>query len=240
MDSFKLMRQELQRLVDENAWQDKFVDVSVKTLTPEEAIGNPEHDDYPLVKGKERMMEADFLGSRGQAFTDLYGIFKGTLSVVSGMRLDNNYRRGVFLATLNAVARKLGLVDKTVHCRDDAPPQCAKELVSHIRSSFGKPRVAMVGLQPRMVEALAKQLEVRVTDLDPENVGTTKFGIRIGGREQTATNLDWCDVALVTGTTMTNDTFREILAEKPTIFYGVTIAAPAHFLGLTRFCPYGT
>jgi hypothetical protein len=240
MEFLDSIRSLFESLVCENGWQDGTVDVRVKTLKPEEAIGNPEHQDYPLIKGKERMMEAEFMGSRGQAFTDTYGNFSGTLSEVAAMKLENNYRRAILLASLNAVARHLGVVERTVHCRDDQPPKCAEELVRYIRGSFGHPRVALVGLQPRMAEALAREFELRVTDMDADNVGTTRFGIEIQGPEDTAGNIAWCDLALVTGSTLTNDSIRELLIEKPSVFYGVTIAAPAHFLNLTRFCPRGT
>ena len=240
MGFFDSIRNVFQRLVCENDWQDRTVNVRVKTLKPEEAIGNPEHKDYPLIKGKERMMEAEFLGSRGQAFTDMYGDFAGTLAKVGAMELGNSYRRAIFLATLNAVTRHLGIAERTVHCKDDQPPRCAKELLRYIKENYGDPRVALVGLQPRMAEALAWEFELRVTDMDRENVGTAKFGITIQGPEHNADNIAWCDLALVTGTTLTNDSIRELLTEKPMIFYGVTIAAPARFLNLTRFCPYGT
>jgi len=239
MEFFDLIRYVFQHLVCENSWDDSTVEIRVKTLTPEEAIGNPEHQDYPLIRGKERMMEADFLGSRGQAFTDMYGDFAGTLAEVAAMKLDNNYRRAIFLATLNAVARHLGIVRKTLHCKDDQPPRCARELLSYIKENYGDPRVALVGLQPRMAEALAWEFELRVTDMDADHVGTARFGISIQGPEHNADNIAWCDLALVTGSTLTNDSMRELLTEKPTVFYGVTIAAPAHFLNLTRFCPYG-
>ncbi len=240
MQVFELLRHTLDRMVKANSWQERNIDVRVKTLTPEEAIGNPEHQDYPLVKGRERMMEAEFLRSRGQAFTDMYGNFSGTLAEVASMEIENNYRRAVFLATLNALSRHLGLATGTVHCRDDQPPLCAKELTRFIRDTYGSPRIALVGLQPRMVQALAQEFELRVADMDPDNVGTTRFGVRIQGPENTVENIAWCDVALVTGTTLTNNTLHELVTMKPTIVYGVTAAAAAHFLGLPRFCPYGT
>ncbi len=137
MDWLDILQTVFQRLVRENCWQGRTVDVRVKTLTPEEAIGNHEHHDYPLIKGKERMMGADFLGSRGQAFTDMYGEFSGTLAEVGSLGLRNNYRRAIFLATLNAVARHLAIVEKTTHCKDFEPPQCAKDLVSYIKQNFG-------------------------------------------------------------------------------------------------------
>lgn len=240
MDLFDELRSAFQGIIEKHELETDIVHVKVKALTPHEAIGNPEHEDYPIIKGRERMMEANFRGSRGQAFTDMYGQFSGTLSEIVAMELANNYRRAIFLAALNAVTRHLNMVEGTAHCKDLDPPLCAKELAGTVRERFGNPRVALVGLQPRMVEALAGTFELRVSDMDPENVGTTKFGVRIQGPEETADNLAWCDVALVTGTTLTNATLRELLMEKPTIYYGVTVAAAAHILGLTRFCPYGT
>ena len=240
MDPFDELGEAFNRIVKANSWENETVNVRVKTLTPEEAIGNPEHQDYPLIKGRERMMEAEFMGSRGQAFTDMYGNFSGTLAEIGTMSLANNFRRAILLATLNALSRHLGLVSQTVHCKDDQPPLCAKELREFIRNTYGAPRIALVGLQPRMVEALAQDFELRVSDLDPDNVGSTRFGVHIQGPEQTPENLDWCEVALVTGTTLTNDTLRKLLTMKPTIVFGVTAAAAAHFLELPRFCPHGT
>lgn len=240
MDFFDPLRREFQSLVETHEWQGRTIDVRVKTLKPEEAIGNPEHNDYPIIKGRERMMEAEFLGERGQAFTDMYGNFVGTLGDVSSMSLDNNYRRAVFLATLNAVSRHLGIVDKTIHCKDEDPPKCSKELALYVTKNFSRPKIALVGLQPRMAESLAREFDVRVTDLDPDNIGTTKFGISILGPEHTIANIEWSDLVIATGSTLTNDTLCEVIGKKPAIVYGVTIAAPAHFLKLTRFCPYGT
>ncbi|MFH0823648.1 MAG: DUF364 domain-containing protein [Pseudomonadota bacterium] len=240
MEHFDEMGDIFKRIVRARGWLGTTVDVRVKNLTAEEAIGHPEHDDYPLIKGRERMMEADFLGSRGQAFTDMYGEYSGTVAEVCDMRPENNFRRAIYIATLNAVARHMGLVSSTVHCKNDEPPLCAKELVQYIHQSYGRPKVALVGLQPRMVEALGRNFELRVTDMDADNVGTIKFGTKIEGPEKTMDNLAWCDLALVTGTTLTNNSIPEFLNGKPAIFYGVTIAGPALFLNLTRFCPYGS
>jgi len=35
-----------------------------------DALGDPEEKDYPLQKGKEKLMEAVIFDSRGQAYTD--------------------------------------------------------------------------------------------------------------------------------------------------------------------------
>jgi len=91
---YAVIKEKFERIVAEN---------DLLALTPEEAIGNPESEDFPILKGVERLMQAEFAGSFGQAFTDMYGDFEGTLQDVLAMELNNNYRRAIFVATLNAV-----------------------------------------------------------------------------------------------------------------------------------------
>ena len=240
MDIYDTLRHSLTQQIAEQGWQQETVRVRVRTLTPEEAIGNPEDKDYPLIKGKERMMAAEFRGVQGQAFTDMFGHFQGTLQQVAELELTNNFRRAVFLTSLNAMMRARGLVERTVHCRDDAPPSCACQLVDYMSQKFGRPKIGMVGLQPRMVQELSKKFALRVTDMDQDNIGQNRFNVVIEGAEQNPDVLDWCDVALVTGTTLSNATLVQMLTHKPTVFFGVTVAAPAVILKLERFCPCGT
>ena len=208
-------------------------------LSPKEAIGNPEDRDYPLVTGVERLMQAEFRGSLGQAFTDMYGDFSGKLSDIAGMDLTNNFRRAIFISSLNAVMRYLRLIDKSVHCKDNEPQECSYELVKYIERNYGHPKLALVGFQPRIVEALSKKLKLRITDMDKNNIGTEKFGVVIHSPEKTQENLNWCDVALVTGTTIVNNTIDQFRISKPVVYYGVTISGVAKLLGLNHFCYYG-
>ena len=235
---FKTLKNKFKEIVKENGLKSEEVRVVGRAITPEEAIGNPTDQDYPIQKGKERMMQAEFKGSLGQAFTDMSGNFEGKLSRIMDLPLTNNFRRAVYISTVNAVVRHLGMVDRSIHCRDYGPVKCSQDLVAHIKKEFGKPKIALVGLQPRMLESLASKFDVRVTDLDEDNIGEEKYGIRIGPPQRTEANLKWCDIALVTGTTFVNDTIGEFKSEKPVIFYGSTITGPARLLGLTHFCPY--
>jgi uncharacterized protein (DUF4213/DUF364 family) len=233
------IREKFIKLIKEHGLEGEEVIVKAAALTPEQAIGNPEDKDYPLIKGQERLMQAEFRGAKGQAFTDRYGNFTGRLLDIAQMELNNNFRRAVFIASLNAVMNYLGLASQTVHCKDTQPRECAAELVNYIEKNYGRPRIAMVGFQPRMVEALASQFKLKVSDLDEANIGQERFGVKIDDPGRTAENLDWCDIALVTGTTIVNDTINQFLIDKPVIFYGVTIAGAAKLAGLERFCPYG-
>jgi uncharacterized protein (DUF4213/DUF364 family) len=235
---YETLRKKFSEIVAQANLESEEVKISGRALTEKEAIGNPEHRDYPLQKGKERLMQAEFRGSFGQAFTDMSGNFEGRLSQIVEMNLADNFRRAIFISTINAVMRYLGLIDKSIHCKDTSPVRCSKELVKFLKEEYGKPKVALVGLQPRMLEALSGAFDVKVMDLDENNIGQKAYGIMIGPPQRTEANLNWCDIALITGTTLTNDTISEFKTEKPVIFYGVTIAGPARLLGLEHFCPY--
>jgi len=237
MDPFERLRQSLTQTMKSRGWDREEVRVRARTLTPQEVIGDPEDRDYPLIKGRERMMAAEFRGFQGQAFTDRFGDFQGSLADVAGLELTSNYRRAVFLAALNAVLRAEGLIQGTRHCRDDAPPRCAARLAELVAQRFGAPKVALIGLQPRMAQALGARFSLRITDLDRDNLGRERFGVTVEGPEKTEEVLDWCDLALITGTTFSNASAADMARGKPTIFYGVTVAGPAAVLGLERFCP---
>jgi hypothetical protein len=239
MDAINLAKEYLKEVGYCHRIFEDRVSIKARPLSPEEAIGNPEDKDYPLVKGKERMIQAEFKGFLGQAFTDMYGNYEGTLSEILSMDITNHFRRAIFTSTLNAVMRCVANLKGTIHCKDQDPPRCSQELIKYIYDRFGMVKIAMVGFQPRMVEALSKRFEVKVTDLDADNVGKEKFGIKIEGPDKTSENLQWTDLALVTGTTFVNNTYSEFLLKKPVIFYGVTVAGLAALASLERFCPYG-
>ncbi len=232
-------RKKLVQVAASQNWDknEKVLIVSACDLTPEEAIGKPDRDDYPLLKGKEVMMEARFRSGVGQAFTDQPGRFEGTLGDVLHMTLDTNFRRAVFVATLNAVMRSLNQVEATVHCKDQEPAMCAQKLPEYIRSRYGSPKIAFVGLQPALVQALSDAgFELRVTDLNPENIGQIRCGAHIGDAALNADHVRWADIVLSTGSVLVNDTYRELQQGKPVIYYGVTVAGLAKLFDLSRIC----
>lgn len=212
------------------------VRVRARALSTQEAIGNPESADFPLQKGKEKLMQAEFFNAKGQAFTDQYGNFDGLVEDILNMDVENNFRRAVFTATLNAVLCHLKQIEKTVHCRDNGPANCAVELIRHLKSNYGDIKIAQIGFQPRMVESLARSFPLRVLDLDSDNIGTQKFNIEIEGPENSLDAIQWADLLLVTGTTLINGTIKKFLKGKPVLFYGTTIAGAAHLMNWDRFC----
>ena len=212
------------------------VQITAKVLDSQEAIGDPEASDFPLQKGKERLVQAVFGSGTGQAFTDQYGDFSGKLREVLDMPLGSNFRRAVFVASLNAVLRHLNDIQGTVHCRDDGPDLCAAALVDFVRNRFGRPRITQVGFQPRMAEHLSRAFECRVLDMDPDNIGSRKSGVKVEGPDVGAEAADWADLLLVTGSTLVNGTIGAFLSHKQVLFYGTTIAGAAHLMGWDRFC----
>jgi len=230
------IKEKARPLFEAGGLMDTWVRVKARALSTEEAIGNPEGDDFPLQKGKERLMQAEINGAVGQAYTDQYGDFEGVLSDIFTMPLVNNFRRAVFVATLNAALRSLGRAEKTVHCRDEGPELCAAELGRTIRDRYGTVRIGQVGFQPAIAGALAESFSVRVLDLDPDNIGTRKRGVMIEGADAQEGLIAWADLLLVTGTTLVNDTIGDFLGDTPVLFYGTTIAGAAALMGWDRFC----
>lgn len=244
-DVFAQLRGGLLSLTDELGLGAEEVVVTTP-LTADQAIGNPEDRDYPIITGRETMLQAVVRDTAGQAFTDMAGGFSAPVGHIATMPLSNNFRRAVFVATLNAVFRYAGRLHVSRHCKDSAPRRCAEEVTRWVAERYGSDqslRVLVVGFQPRLIERLADVYDVRVTDLDSANVGQERFGATVFGADQTPDLLEWCDVALVTGTTLVNGTALPFLQRAwsglATAFYGVTIGGAARILGLDHLCPCG-
>lgn len=222
---------------EEARLMDQSVTVTAAPLTVEQAIGRPSGQDFPIQKGKEKLMEARIGNARGQAFTDSYGDYCGRLSDIARLDLANPKFQAIFVATLNAVMRFLGQTSNTIHCKDSGPAECAGQINAYIRTRYGTPKVGLVGYQPAMIKALSGQSPLRVLDLDPDNIGQVRHGVRIDGGSATDEVLDWADLLLVTGTTMSNGSIDQFLIGNPVVFYGTTIAGAASLMGWNRFCP---
>lgn len=184
------------------------------------------------------MIEATFGDCHGQAFTDMPGQFKASIGDVLNFKLADNFERAVFIATINAVMRRMGYTSSSRHCRNTGPRECAKQLPSFVREHFGNPRIAFIGYQPAMIEELSSSFRMRVVDLDPDNIGMERFGVIVEASERTEEILSWCDLILATGSTSVNGTITGFLGKKPVVFYGVTVAGITAMKGYRHYCPY--
>lgn len=237
MDLYAELREALRNEIQKHNLSGKNISVRCKALSASEAIGKPEHDDYPVIKGKEVMVEAVFEGAKGQAFTDEFENVDYLVDDLLKIKLNSNKRRAGFISGLNAVFRYLNLCDKTIHCKDNEPKDCASNL-SEAVGAFNN--VFLVGYQPRFLEMLASKYSIRVVDLDQDNIGSDVFGVVIEPPEMTADAIKWCDLIFATGSTIVNGTITNFLNRgKPVLFYGVTISATAKILNLNKYCHCG-
>ena len=235
-------------IVKREGLTDADVSVLAKPLTPEEAIGTPGRRDFPIVIGKERVVESSVLGSRGHAFTDAPREFIGTVKETIDLELNDNPSRAIFVATLNAVMAHLGQAKGTVHCKDEDPEECAVEIARHIRREYGPVKVGLIGLNPAIAERLVDTFgagNVSICDLAADNIGKERFGVLVeNGAEGSDRLIDAADFILLTGTTLVNATFDRLhekicMANKPFLIYGVTCAGISRLQGIERICPLG-
>ncbi len=239
------VKERFQTLLAEHRLGNETVQVTIGPLSVKQAIGSPGRQDFALLEGSEVMIEAQFKGSFGQAFTDQPHNFSGLLKDVLGLGLNTNGERAIFAATLNAVTADLGMVSGVRHCRDEEPEKCGAEIAQYILTNFGRVKIGLVGFQPAILENLVSGLgeqNVRCSDLNPKNIGSHKFGIEIwdgktGNRKLTR----WCDLLLVTSSAIVNNTFDGIREEaisrgKRLVMFGVTGAGVSALRGLERVC----
>lgn len=237
MDIYTKLQERVSDIIPEGFGEET---ITVSIMEPFEAIGKPEKGDYVILKGKEKMLQAEFKKEKGQAFSSTLGNYRGKLADVLKLKLDDDFKRAVYISTINAVLRYLGYVEKTIHCRDQAPQECSELLVDHILKNYGKVNVLMVGYQPRFAEALTQKFPLKINDLNPENQGEKIGCTVIEGGEKTLKNLEWCQLALVTGSTIVNGSLSDFLINKKVLFYGNTITGAAKVLNLNHFCPLST
>jgi len=238
MSFYIQMKEKMNRLIKEHHLDNNEITITTSTMSPEEAIGITERKDFPLLKGKEVLLKASFKGCVGQAFTDHPSIFKGSINELLSLNLDKNNNRALFIASINAILKYLGLIEKTVHCKNEDPEKCAWEITNHLKDKYGNVKIGLIGLQPAILDNLAKNFTVRVLDLNTDNIGKEKYGVLIEDGEKSLDDiLKWADIILATGSTIANGTILNFLnLDKPVFFYGTTIAGAAYLLGLKRLC----
>lgn len=216
------------------------IEVKAKTLTPEEAIGNTERKDYPILTGKDVMIEAVYEGVAGQAFTSAPADFSGTLAEILELDYEHDSQAaGLLIATINAVMGSMGLCDRTIHCKDEGPKLCGVEIMKYVKEKYGDPKTLVVGYQPSIISNLTETLShVRALDLDPQNVGQERCGIVIEhGETDMKDAMDWAELILCTGSTVCNGTIVDYLdTGKQTYFFGTSLAGVAVLLDVPRLC----
>jgi hypothetical protein len=168
---------------------------------------------------------------------------------VIDLAFESSGARAIYVSALNATLGHVGRVQGGVHCRDDDPERCGTEIAEALRNRLGRQGVVgLIGLNPAIADHLVGAFgreRVRITDLNPDNIGQERFGVEVlDGATRTDQLIDASDVVLLTGTTLVNGTFDRIwqrVAErgKAGLVFGVTAAGVCALLGFDRICPYG-
>lgn len=239
---YELLKTRFSHVLEQNHIADDSVVVTCRSLTPREAIGETVRKDFPIITGKDVMIQAEYHGSCGQAFTDSPTAFHGNLSEILKMDITHDpHSRGVFVATLNAVMKSMGLCSGTVHCRTSGPENCAQDMRAFLRKNYPNvKRVALIGYQPSLLEMLYENgYEVRVLDLDPANIGQRRYGVMVedGNSAKEDVVQSFADLILCTGSTLCNGTIVDYMdLPVDVLFFGITLAGSADLLGLKRVC----
>ena len=239
---YGILKERFKQVLEENQIENDRLSVSCRALTPEEAVGKTKRTDYPILTGKDVMIQAEYKGFKGQAFTDAPAAFEGMLEDILQMDIEHNpHDRGIFIATVNAVMASLGLCRGTVHCRTDGPELCARDMQQFLETNYPDiQRIALVGFQPSLLEMLASgRYEVRVMDLNPGNIGKVKFGICVEDGTVMKDEIinSYAELILCTGSTICNGTIVDYMnLDTDVLFFGTTASGAAPLLGLKRVC----
>ncbi|MEN8906833.1 MAG: DUF364 domain-containing protein [Clostridiales bacterium] len=248
MDLLKKAKIRFNQILIENDLLNEEIEVSVRGLTSNEAIGVTERKDFPIIEGKEVMIEAEFRDSYGQAFTDAPNEYKGTLKELINLPLSENKNRAVFIAVLNSVLRNLGFAQKTSHCKNEEPENCSKELIDWLCDKNISGKIGLVGYQPAMLESLSgyfKPENILISDLNLKNINEMKFGVKVlNGKIENFRLIDNSDYVLLTGSTIVNGSINNLYEylednKKKYSFFGNTISGVAKLIGLPHICFYG-
>lgn len=238
---FDKLKKEFQTIIFDNNINEEYIKISCRALSEEEAIGITKRKDFPIITGKEVMIQAEYKGCFGQAFTDSPAIFNGSLKDILELDIVNNdYDRSLFIATINAVMKSLNKCNCTVHCRNDGPELCAKELRSYLDEKYPNiKRIALIGYQPAILSEISKGYEVRVLDLSPVNVGEVRYGIKVehGIDDFNSVVNDFAELVLCTGSTLCNGSIINFInIDKEVLFFGTTLSGSADILNLNKVC----
>jgi uncharacterized protein (DUF4213/DUF364 family) len=225
--------------VVDRGFQGESINVEIKGLTPKEAIGEPQRDDFPLLKGKEFLIQAKIKESIGQAFTAIPSKFSGYLEGINKLDELQEQNMALIVATINATYRYFGLLHDTIHCKDEGPELCAHRTLEHFKDNYKNSKIAVIGYQPAFVSSLSKHFDIRVTDMDPGNIGKFKNGSLIESCELNKEIIRECDIVFLTGSTVANGSLDELIeysSGKEIILFGTTCAALAYEFGFKRLC----
>ncbi len=199
--------------------------ISTTYISGKDIFKNSFISDYPLNNKNEVLVESRYKNSVGQAYINDYVSFEGSIEDVINLNLYDHKNKAIFISVLNSVLKELGLIKNTVHCKDNQPEECAVEIGRYFEKLKIK-KIYLIGYQPAFIKILHSSFEMDVYDLNPSNIGKMNNNIYIKNSNKRPINFEREDsVLLVTGSSLTNNTFNEFInLDIKVLFYGTTVA----------------
>ncbi len=207
---------------------------------------------YALIRGPEILLTCNVSGYYGQAFTVAPRKYQGKLLDIFKMDLSSIYNRGIFYAVLNALLRRMGIIEKSCHCSGNEPELCGKLLVNYIVKKYGLgTRILHIGYHPGHVRELYHVFRdnLLITDLGWDILWKSRNGRVIYDGMNNNVYIGNADIIIATGSSIINDTFWSILSSSiignvKIIIYGITGYGAAKLIQniipieIEAFCPF--
>ena len=192
------------------------------------------------------LIKARVAGGVGHAAIDSPAHFRASLRGVISMSLASDFERCVFLATVNAACRALGLLNKSLRCDDAGARRCPAEIVRQTGKDRPK-SVGLFGFEASLLEMLVRTFggrHVACVDADPELIGARNWGVDIWDAHDRAADLvDRSEFLMINTTCFVNASADEIVRliwDKgcPYRFFGITGAGATKLLKMHWVCPF--
>lgn len=237
LDIYKDIKNKFIKVLNENKVNLEENIISTTYLSGKDIFKDSDIKDYPLNNKNEVLVESRYKNSVGQAYINDYVYFEGSIEDVINLNLEDDKNKAIFISVINSVLKELGLIKATVHCKDNQPEECAVEIGRYLEKLKIK-KIYLIGYQPTFIKILHSSFKIDVYDLNPLNIGKSNNNIEIKHSNEKPANFDTKDsILLVTGSSLTNNTFNQFFdLDIKVIFYGTTVAGVAYLLGLKRLC----
>ena len=87
---YRELKHRFSELLENEGILKERVDINTRSLTPEEAIGITERRDFPIITGKDVMVQAECMGALCQAFTYAPTVYRGTLKYICAVDIETD------------------------------------------------------------------------------------------------------------------------------------------------------
>ena len=205
VELFRKLKDEFQKIIEENHLEADGVKTVPQRFLRRKRSGSRKQPGLP----DSRWKRGDAAGGIQRLYrTGIHFLTRVLFRYAAGTRipiLKTTLMPGRFSSHLNAVMRHPGLADRTIHCKNRGPELCAQQFVPYLKETYGSPKILQVGYQPAIFQNVAENFEMRILDLNPENVGTEKYGVTVEhGIDAYEDAVAWADLILCTGSTICN------------------------------------